>query len=79
MHGLNDLGIGSSNPGRIENFSISSRPAQGSPSLLSSGYRQLFPGVKRQGREADHSPTTSSEVKKKCGSTHPLPHTSSWP
>jgi hypothetical protein len=24
-----------------------------------------FPGVKRQGREADHSPPTSAEVKKK--------------
>jgi hypothetical protein len=28
--------------------------------------------VKRQGREADHSPPTSAEVKK-CGSIHPLP------
>jgi hypothetical protein len=24
----------------------------------------FFPGVKRQGREADHSPLTSAEVKK---------------
>jgi hypothetical protein len=34
-------------------------------SLLSNGYRgALFPGVKRPGREADHSPPTSAEVKK---------------
>jgi hypothetical protein len=31
----------------------------------------------RHGREADHSPPTSAEVKK-CGSIHPLLHTSSW-
>jgi hypothetical protein len=35
--------------------------------LLSNGYRGLFPrGVKRPGREADHSPPTSAEVKKTC-------------
>jgi hypothetical protein len=38
----------------------------------------LSPGVKRRGREADHSPPTSTEVKKKCGSIHPLPHKPSW-
>jgi hypothetical protein len=32
-------------------------------------------GVKWQGREADHSPTASAEVKK-GGATPPLPHTS---
>jgi hypothetical protein len=32
--------------------------------LLSNGYRELFPpGVKRQGREADHSSLSSAEVK----------------
>jgi hypothetical protein len=37
----------------------------GPPSLLSNGYRGLFPrAVKRPGREADHSPPTSAEVKK---------------
>jgi hypothetical protein len=36
-----------------------------------------FPGVKRPGREADHSPPTSTEVKK-MWSIHPLPHTPSW-
>jgi hypothetical protein len=28
-----------------------------------------FPGLKLQGREADHPPPTSAEVKKKCIST----------
>jgi hypothetical protein len=37
----------------------------------------LSPGVKRPGREVDHSPPTSAEVKKN-GSIHPLPHTPSW-
>jgi hypothetical protein len=50
------------NPGRIKNvlFSTSSRTALGfiHPTI------QWVPGVKRQGREADHSPPTSIEVKK---------------
>jgi hypothetical protein len=37
----------------------------------------LSPGLKRPGREADHSPPTSAEVKKR-GSIHQLPHMSSW-
>jgi hypothetical protein len=37
----------------------------------------LSPGVKRPGREADHSPPTSTEVKK-SGSIYPLPYTPSW-
>jgi hypothetical protein len=36
----------------------------GPPSLLSNGYQEIFPRVKRQGREADHSPSTNSEIKK---------------
>jgi hypothetical protein len=33
-----------------------------------------FPGVKRPGRESDHSPTSSAEVKNEwiCTSTHPI-------
>jgi hypothetical protein len=38
----------------------------------------LSSGVKRPGREAHQSRPTSAEVKIKCGSIHPLPHTSSW-
>jgi hypothetical protein len=37
----------------------------------------LSPDLKRPGREADHSPSTSVQVKKN-GPIHPLPHTSSW-
>jgi hypothetical protein len=33
------------------------------PNLLSNGYRGFFPGVKRLRREADHSPSTTAEVK----------------
>jgi hypothetical protein len=59
-------------------FSTASRPALGPtqppiqwvPGVLS-------PGVKRQGREADHSPQTSAEVKN-GEAIPPLPHTSTW-
>jgi hypothetical protein len=49
----------SSSPGRIKKFLFSklSRPALGST-------QPPIPGVKRPGREADHSPVTSAEVKK---------------
>jgi hypothetical protein len=44
-----------------DNFQTDSRAPH---SLLSNGYRGLFPlGVKRPGREADHSPPSSAEVK----------------
>jgi hypothetical protein len=50
-------GLRSSGPGRVKNFLLfmSSRPALGStqPPI------QRIPGVKRAGREADHSPLTS--------------------
>jgi hypothetical protein len=59
---LDDLGGRSSSPGSVKNFlfSLSSRPAVGStqPPI------QWVRGVKRPGREADHSPPTSAEVKK---------------
>jgi hypothetical protein len=34
------------------------------PTSYKMGTGGSFPGVRRQGREADHSPTTSAEVKK---------------
>jgi hypothetical protein len=37
----------------------------------------LLPGVKRQGREADHTPPSSAEVKN-GGAIRPLPHISLW-
>jgi hypothetical protein len=65
--GWTTRGSGSSSPSRVKNFhfSISSRPALRStqpPIKWVPG--ALSPGVKRQGREADHLPSTSAEVKK---------------
>jgi hypothetical protein len=65
-------------------FFSSQRPHRhrlwGPPSLLFIGYPggggALSRGVKRQGREADHSPPSSAEVKK-CGAIPPHPHRSS--
>jgi Ni/Co efflux regulator RcnB len=70
----------SSSPGREKNFLFfkSSRPALRSthpPIQWVPG--ALSPGVKRPGREVDHSPPICTEVKKMwiCTST---PHTPSW-
>jgi hypothetical protein len=62
----------SSSHGRVKNFlfSSSSRPALGSTQPPIHWVSGLFPrGVKRSGRKADHSPPTSTEVKK-SGSTY---------
>jgi hypothetical protein len=61
-YGLNDRRVGVRVSVKARSFSSPRCPDRlwGPPSLLSNGYR----GVKRQGREADHSPTTSAEVKK---------------
>jgi hypothetical protein len=60
-------------------LSTVSRPALGDPpKLISNGYRDIFSkGVKRQGREADHSPPSSAKVKN-GGAVPPLPNISSW-
>jgi hypothetical protein len=45
-------------------FSVTSRPALQAPNLMSNGYRgALSLEIKQQGREADHSPPTSAQVK----------------
>jgi hypothetical protein len=66
-HGLDDRGCRVRFPaGGWEFFPSPPRPERhwGPPSLLSSGYRgALSLGVKRPGREADHSPSSSAEVK----------------
>jgi hypothetical protein len=76
---LGDRGVGVRVPVRARIF-FSPRPDQlwGPPNLLSNGYRRLFfQGVKRPGREADHSHPTNTEVEK-CGSIYPFPNTPSW-
>jgi hypothetical protein len=59
--------VGCSRPGRFKNFLFSmwSKPALGSTQPPIRWVLVAFsPGVKRQGREADHSPLTSAKVKK---------------
>jgi hypothetical protein len=60
-------------PGMARFFSSPqwSERLRGPPSLL------ISPGVKRPGREADHSPTSSAEVKND-GAVPTLPHVPSW-
>jgi hypothetical protein len=67
-----------SSSGRIKNvlFSMSSTPVLGStqhPVQWVAG--ALSPGVKRPGREADHSPPASAEVKKVWLYTYTTPYT----
>jgi hypothetical protein len=55
-------------------FSTPQRPGRlwGIPSFLSNGYGGLFPsGLKRSGREADHLPRPTVQVKN-CGVVPPL-------
>jgi hypothetical protein len=63
---LDDQGGGSSSPGRIK-FSllhIVQTVSGVHPTSYKMGTGGSFPGVKRQGRKAAHSPPTSAEVKK---------------
>jgi hypothetical protein len=66
-YGLEDQGGGgSSSPGRVKIFSLLYIVQTGSgvhPTSYKMGTGGSFPEVKRQGREADHSPPTSAEVK----------------
>jgi hypothetical protein len=63
-----------------EFFSSLPRPERlwDSPSLLSNGYQGLSLGVKRPGREADHSPPPSAEVKECVQLYFHSPNTPSW-
>jgi hypothetical protein len=59
------------------NFSLHHRVQNGSgtnPPSYPVGTRDSFPGVKRPGREADHSPPSSAEVKNawRYASTPPI-------
>jgi hypothetical protein len=65
---------------RIICYYVPQRPDRlwGPLNLLSNGYRgALSPRLKRPGREADHSPPSSAEVKN-GGAIPPLPYMSSW-
>jgi hypothetical protein len=64
---LNDRGVGVPSPGRVKNFLVSTsfRPTLGPTQPHIEWVPGTFTlGVKRPGREADHSPPTSVEVKK---------------
>jgi hypothetical protein len=62
-YGLDGQG---STPGIARFFFSPQRPDRlwDQSSLLSNGYRWLFQGVKRPGREAGHSTPSNAEVKK---------------
>jgi hypothetical protein len=56
----------SSSPDKVKNFSLPQIVQTGSrvhPTSYPKGTRSLSQGVKRPGREADHSPPASAEVK----------------
>jgi hypothetical protein len=75
-YGMDDRGVGVGVPVGSRIFSMSSRPALGPtrpPIQWVPG--TLSPGIKRQGREADHSPPTSAEVKKMWIYTSTSPYT----
>jgi hypothetical protein len=64
-YGMDDRGVGVRVPVGSRIFSSPQRPDRlwGPPTILSNGYRDSFSRVKRQVREADHSPPASAEVK----------------
>jgi hypothetical protein len=65
-YGLDDRGSRVPFPAEAGDFSLHHRVQNGSGAHLASypmGTRTLSLGVKRPGREADHSPPPSSEVK----------------
>jgi hypothetical protein len=59
---LDDQEVGIRVPARSRIFASPYRPDRlwGLPNLLYIGYRELFPGDKRPGHEADHSPPYTS-------------------
>jgi hypothetical protein len=68
-YGLDDWGVGTRIPVGSRIFSSPRRPDRlwGPPNLISNGYRgggAISSGLKRTGREADHSRPASAEVKK---------------
>jgi hypothetical protein len=65
-YGLDDRGSGVRFPAGAGNISLHHRVQKGSdahPASYPVGNKGSFPGVKRPGREADHLPPSSAEVK----------------
>jgi hypothetical protein len=65
-YGLDDQGSRVRFPAGVVNFSLHHRVQNGSgahPASYPVGTRGSLPGVKRPGREADHSSPSSAEVK----------------
>jgi hypothetical protein len=71
-----ERGVGIRVPVGSRIFSTPYRPDRlwGPPSLYPVGTGALSPGLKRQGREADHSPSTSADVNKTWIYTSTLPY-----
>jgi hypothetical protein len=64
-YGLDDLGVGVQVPGGVKNVHHIFQTGSGvHPTSFPVGAGVLSPAVKWPGREADHSPPTSAEVKK---------------
>jgi hypothetical protein len=77
---LDDRGSRFRFPAGTGNVSLHHRDQNSSgarPTSYPMGTRGSFPGVKRSGREADHSPPSSAEVKNAWSYTS-APNTSSW-
>jgi hypothetical protein len=80
-YGLDNRGSGVRFPAEAGNFSLHHRVQNGSgvhPASYPMGTRGSFPGVKRPGRESDHSPPSSAEVKELVELYLHSPNTPSW-
>jgi hypothetical protein len=80
-YGLDNRGSRVQFPAGAGNFSLHHRVQNGSgahPASYSMGNRALSLGVKRPGREADHSPPSSGEVKECVELYLHSPNTPSW-
>jgi hypothetical protein len=80
-YGLDDRGSRVRFPAGAGNFSLHHRVQNGSgahPPSYPTGTRRSFPGVKRPGPEADHSPPSSAEVKWWVELYFHSPNTPSW-
>jgi hypothetical protein len=80
-YGLDDRGSRVRFSAGAGNFSLHHRVQNGSgahPAFNAMGTRGSFPGVKRPGREADHSPPSNAEVKECVELYLHSPNTPSW-